>query len=276
MASYDIRPLQLRILQILKAVDIVCREHNLRYYLVAGTLLGAVRHKGFIPWDDDLDIAMPREDYDILMAHAREWLPEPYEAKCAETDPSYSGAFAKVVDSSTTLIEREHYAYLAGIYIDIFPLDGMPENRVLQHWQMTRYRFYCKMIYLLHRDPYKHGHGISSWLPLLVRRMFTHDELHRKVRRVMTRYPFATSRYVMDYDDKNLRGIMEKSVIDPPKPVLFENEEFAGMADPHAYLSKKYGDYMVVPDTNHQRQHNFFYLDYNMPYRQYKDQRDFL
>ena len=59
MATYDIRPLQLRILDILMAVDKVCKEHNLRYYIIAGTLLGAVRHKGFIPWDDDLDIGMP-------------------------------------------------------------------------------------------------------------------------------------------------------------------------------------------------------------------------
>ena len=64
MASYDIRPLQLRILDILLALDKVCKEHNLRYYLWAGTMLGAIRHKGFIPWDDDLDIAMPRKDYD--------------------------------------------------------------------------------------------------------------------------------------------------------------------------------------------------------------------
>ena len=276
MPSYDIRPLQLRILDILKAIDTVCRDHNLRYCLVAGTLLGAVRHKGFIPWDDDLDIAMPRDDYETLMTHAAEWIPQPYEAKCAETDPAYSGAFAKIIDSSTTLIAREHYAYLAGIYIDVFPLDGMPESRLLQHWQMIRYKYYCKMIYLLHRDPYKHGHGASSWLPLLVRRLYTHDSLHRKVRRVMMRYPFETSRLVIDYDDRNLRGVMQKSVIFPTKPVVFEGETFAGMADNHTYLTKKYGEYMVVPDTDHRRQHNFHYLDYDTPYREYVDTRKFL
>ena len=63
MANYDIRPLQLRILKNLLAVDKVCKEHNLRYYIMAGTMLGAVRHKGFIPWDDDIDILMPRPDY---------------------------------------------------------------------------------------------------------------------------------------------------------------------------------------------------------------------
>ena len=75
MADYDIRPLQLRILKILLAVDKVCKEHGLRYYIMAGTMLGAVRHKGFIPWDDDLDIGMPRADYDLLMSHSRNGFP---------------------------------------------------------------------------------------------------------------------------------------------------------------------------------------------------------
>ena len=75
MANYDIRPLQLRILKNLLAVDKL-QEHNLRYYIMAGTMLGAVRHKGFIPWDDDLDIGMPRADYDLLMANAKRMVTE--------------------------------------------------------------------------------------------------------------------------------------------------------------------------------------------------------
>ena len=75
MADYDIRPLQLRILKILLAVDKVCKEHGLRYYIMAGTMLGAVRHKGFIPWDDDLDIGMPRADYDLLSLIPRNGFP---------------------------------------------------------------------------------------------------------------------------------------------------------------------------------------------------------
>lgn len=87
MADYDIRPLQLRILKILLAVDKVCKEHGLRYYIMAGTMLGAVRHKGFIPWDDDLDIGMPRADYDLLMSHSKEWLPGLTRLSVPKTTP---------------------------------------------------------------------------------------------------------------------------------------------------------------------------------------------
>ena len=98
MALYDIRPLQLRIMDILQAVDSVCSEHNLRYYLWAGSMIGAIRHKGFIPWDDDLDIAMPRPDYDKLIANSKQWLPERFEMErimsAAENYCVYFGALS--------------------------------------------------------------------------------------------------------------------------------------------------------------------------------------
>ena len=149
MPAYEIRPLQLRILEILLAVDKVCREHGLRYYLWAGTLLGAIRHKGFIPWDDDVDICMPRADYDTLMAHAKEWLPAPYEAMSAETNGKYPGSFGKIIDSSTTLIERAHYAYLSGIYIDVFPIDGVPQSAWRRRLHFARFEFYKRIVYFL-------------------------------------------------------------------------------------------------------------------------------
>lgn len=165
MAEYNIRELQLRILETLKAVDNVCREHNLRYYIWAGTMIGAVRHKGFIPWDDDLDIAMPRPDYDRLIEHAAEWLPKPYEMVCAENDGVYPLPFAKIQNADTTLIERMHLKYLGGIYLDVFPIDGVPEGAVARKLHFARYEYYKRVLYLLFRDPYKHGHGPSSWVP---------------------------------------------------------------------------------------------------------------
>ena len=147
MASYDIDTLHSHILQILLSVDRVCREHGIRYYCWAGTMLGAVRHHGFIPWDDDMDICMPRPDYDRFMFHASEWLPEPLEALSIETSADFPGTFGKIVDSSTTLIERGHSDYVAGIYIDVFPIDGITGNPLGQRLATARYKLLDKLFY---------------------------------------------------------------------------------------------------------------------------------
>ena len=269
MANYDIRPLQLRILEILKAVDSASREHGLRYYIVAGTLLGAVRHKGFIPWDDDLDIAMPRSDYDRLVAHCREYLPEHFEMVCAENDDRYPLPFAKIQDSRTTLIERMHLKYLGGVYIDVFPLDGAPDGKIARWWHFFKYEYYKRCLYFCCRDPYKHGHGPSSWIPLLVQRIYTHKELLSKMRRLQTECDYDESELVVDHDD-GLGGVMPRDVVGSPTPIEFEDCTVMGVEKPDAYLRRKYGDYMVIPPHGGQRQHNFHYMDLDKPYKDYK------
>jgi len=276
MASYDIDTLHSHILQILLSVDRVCREHNIRYYCWAGTMLGAVRHHGFIPWDDDMDICMPRPDYDRFMQHAREWLPEPLEALSIETSADFPGTFGKIVDSSTTLIERGHSDYVAGIYIDVFPIDGITGNRLGQRLATTRYKLLDKLFYFLHRDPYKHGHGPSAWPILLIQRLFTHEWVRRQLRAANLSYDYERSVYVLDYDD-GFRGVIPKSLLGKPQPVEFDGHLLMGLEHPDEYLRQKYGeDYMVVPPHDKQRQHDFYYLDYNLPYKQYHDQRTFV
>ena len=113
-------------LNILKEFIRVCKENNLRYYLVGGTCLGAVRHKGFIPWDDDIDVAMPREDYDKFITLQKEFK-DPYFIQTYKTDKNYIYNYAKVRDSSTTYVENFFACTQMnhGVWIDVFPLDGM-------------------------------------------------------------------------------------------------------------------------------------------------------
>ncbi len=264
--NYDIRDLQLKLMGNMRAIDQVCREHHLRYYLWAGTMLGAVRHKGFIPWDDDMDICMPRPDYEQLMAHWREWLPAPYEVISHETDPTYPYPFAKIEDASTTLLERPDFKFLEGIYIDVFPIDGVPTSECRRRLHFRRYKLWRHLLFLRGRDPFKHGYGPRSWFPWLLHKTFSLAWMQNKVRSYMLKYDYDESQYVCDYDD-NLRGCMEKRILGTPQWYVFEDQQFLGVEHFDEYLSNKYGDYMQLPPKEKQVQHHFFRLDLNRPYK---------
>lgn len=266
---YDLKALHSKMLDILSAIDETCRKYNLRYYLIAGTMLGAVRHKGFIPWDDDADICMPHSDYDKLIAHSKEWLPKRYELICAENDKNYPQPFAKIQDSHTTIIEHAHLRYLGGAYIDVFPLDGMPDGKWAQRWHYFKYKHLCKLLYFTYRDPYRHGHGPSSWIPLLCRKLYTVEGLQKRIRRLLTKYDFYKCKKVLCFDD-GIKSIVDREVYGTPSPYTFEGRELLGVADYDTLLTQMYGDYMKLPPVEHQRQHNFYHLDLDTPYREYK------
>ena len=265
--NYDIRILQRKIIGNLEAIDAVCREHGLRYYLWAGTMLGAIRHKGFIPWDDDMDICMPRPDYEQLISHWREWLPQPYEVIAPETDPTYPYPFAKIEDASTTVLERPDFKFLEGVYIDVFPIDGAPADEQKRKSHFKRYKFWRHLLFLRGRDPFKHGKGPRSWFPWLLHKVYSLEDLQNKVKSYMTKYPYDESDYVCDYDD-DLRGVIEKRILGTPQTYPFEDKQFLGVEHYDAYLSNKYGDYMQLPPVEKQIQHHFFRLDLNRPYKQ--------
>lgn len=269
--EYEIRPLQLRLLELLKEVHAAFERAGLRYYMVDGTLLGAVREGGFIAWDDDIDIAMPRPDYERLISEHKDILPNYLEFVCYETDDSYPLHFGKIQDARTTLIERPHLYYLGGIYIDVFPIDGAPEGKIAQRLYDWRYKYLKKMLYFLCRDPYRHGHGPSSWLPLLSRRLYSLSSLQGKIKRWMMKYPFETSRLAAVNHNDGLGSMVSKSdVLGEPESQSFEGFPANGMKDNAAYLTSLFGEWQTPPPPGKRHQHRFWYLDMEHPYREFK------
>ncbi len=268
MADYDIKEIHGKMLDILTAIDETCKKHNLTYYIIAGTMLGAVRHKGFIPWDDDADICMPHRDYDRLIEHASEWLPEHYEMVCAENDSNYPHPFGKIQDSRTTLIERAHLGHVGGVYVDVFPVDGMPDSRWRRRLHFMHYKYLCKLLYFTCRDPYRHGHGVSSWIPLLCHKLFTIEGIQKRIRRMLTKYDFYESRQVLCFDD-GLRSVVPREVYGTPTPYPFEDRTLMGVEQYDYLLSHMYGDYMTPPPAGTEFQHNIHYMNLEMPYKEY-------
>ena len=180
----------------------------------------------------------------------------------------------KIIDGSTTLIERWSYNQLGGIYIDVFPLDGVSERRWRRKVRFRLYRMLNRLTYLRNRDPYKRGHGVSSWLPRLLQSTVSNASLHKWMKRLQTTHNYDTSRLIADYDSGE-RCVMEKSVFGTPTPVLFEGQELMGVEHPREYLTHLYGDYMQLPPEEKRRVHGFDYVDLEHSYHDYRDTRRF-
>ena len=137
----DLKALHDVMLNMLVDIDEVCRKHGLCYYLAYGTLLGAVRHHGFIPWDDDADIMMPRKDYEKFLRIAPDELGSQYFVQYYKTEPYYRHPFAKIRRNGTACIiqDHRHIRMHQGIFVDVFPLENAPSSKLMRKimWGMA-------------------------------------------------------------------------------------------------------------------------------------------
>ncbi len=266
---YDLREFQLRSVCLLEAIDKVCKEHHIHYYIIAGTLLGAVRHQGFIPWDDDMDIALMRDDYDLLMEHACEWLPAPFSIVNFKNCEHYPKYFAKIEDTSTTVVERLYLGYAGGIYMDIFPLDKVPDNKFRRNMHFRRFNFMRKLLYFVYRDPYKHGKGVRSLLPRVIQSLCTKQGLHNRCEKILTEYRHDPNcHYVMTHDDGY--KAYKAEIFGEPSTLTFEGVTADAPKVPDGFLSVLYGsDYMQLPPEDKRRSHFHDYCDLNKPYAEF-------
>lgn len=235
----------------------VCRRLDLRYYVLGGTMLGAVRHQGFIPWDDDIDVGMPREDYEIFLHRAQELLPDHIFLQTHDTDPEYPANFAKLRNSQTTFIESglQYRNINHGIYIDIFPLDFYPDKGQLL--------FRAKNMLLKMR--------ITDALSPGNERMKTKT----KAVRLLSRFLYPSIPSAIKKRDVLFKSVTEGTRIANhcgawlSKEIVpaqwygegvilpFEGLEVRAPSDYHAWLTQVYGDYMQLPPEEKRVGHHY-------------------
>lgn len=251
------RAVQLKQLGILREIDTICRRHGISYWLDGGTLLGAVRHGGFIPWDDDIDIAMRLPDVPRFVEAARRELPDTLEMQAPGSDPAVRMPIYKVRDRHSFLVEAaDDFArpYAKGLYVDIFPMTDYPSlpPKLVKRLALG----YCRANAILHSQHY-YSLRSAAELPYFALKRAGCKLLWRVASLGRMRGEFISNTL-----NNNGYGIMHRAdSIFPTRPIRFEDCEFSGPARPEAYLADLYHDFMKLPPEEKRRGHAVFYLE---------------
>ena len=269
MIKNNLRKLQLTELEMLMDIDKLCRKNKIRYFLVGGTLLGAVRHKGFIPWDDDIDIAMPREDYEkfINLCTKKDILGEKYFLHCDETDEKYYNPFIKVKKNNTTFAEKsiEKIDTHKGIFIDIFPYDYVPkQDSPLQKIQSILVKNIQATVYV--KCNINDSKEQKRKILYKIFNMFSTTTLKKMSRTISTIFnKNEANKYVVSLTGcfPYYKETLLKEKVFPLKEIEFEGHNFFGLQDNDYYLEKIYGNYMKLPPKNQRMTHNPEFIDFN-------------
>lgn len=258
------------LLKMAKDFHELCQEHDLQYYIIGGTFLGAVRHQGFIPWDDDMDIGMPRESYERFLKLPKEAFPSHF----IRMDKGYNKdhgdyPFIKLCNKKTTLVEDINEYRVEGVFIDIFPLDGAHNSKLLSKLKFKLSRFY---IYALWYNGSEKDHkSLNEKIKVFVSKKFNNRKIYSAFNRMLSKTSYDKSKYAGNFMGVwGYKEIMPKSYLGKPTLYKFEDTELFGPENKHEFLKQVYGDYMKMPPIEKQASHHLHeYLDLDLPFEEY-------
>lgn len=234
-------------------VDRICKKYNIEYTLIGGTLLGAIRHKGFIPWDDDLDILMSRENYNLFIKKAKEELNDKFFLQALETEPHYGLPFAKIRENDTLFLENmsKNVDINQGIYIDIFSYDNISDNKIIQKYLTLRYIF-LRMILLLKENYIIETNSKCKKIILFfldkIKIIFSKEKIIKKFHKIEDKYKNTNTKSIAIYGDIYFNKlIFPKYYFDKKSYLKFENTELCCIDMYDELLTDTFGDYMTPP-----------------------------
>ena len=275
--DFNIQELHTVQLEILKEFDRVCKKYGLRYFLAYGTLLGAIRHNGFIPWDDDIDTMMPYDDYQRLLSiDPSEWK-KPYFVQNENTDPDYGACFTKIRNSETTLIVEQlaHMDINHGVDIDVYPMIHLSDDL-----KMRKQQFRQTLVYMLLRvgePPRNHGKIMYLGGKLILGFLSPKNryKIEKKLLSKITRYQNLDTKesYVISGNLETMYQLLENNWFQSYVLHKFEDCEFPIPSGAKEWLAVRYGEnYMQLPPKELQgfKLDTFVKVDLHNSYKKYK------
>lgn len=242
-------------LELLKKLDEVCKKNNLKYFGDSGTLLGAVRHKGFIPWDDDIDVVMLREDYDKLRKIANKEFKEPFFLQNAYNDKGYFREHMQLRNSNTTAIlmyEGKKVSFNQGIFIDIFPLDEISNNIIERKIKSIKLNLYKRIFKIMFKKENDTNSKIKCCLKKIIRTVFKeenyykmYDNFEKTCKKVM--FKSDTVDKVSFLNNISSYRYLPKEYYLQTIEVAFENTIIPIPKEYDKILRKLYGDNYMTP-----------------------------
>ena len=265
-AEGDLRRLQMVELAMLKEVVRICEKHGLTYYLSAGTFLGAVRHHGFIPWDDDADVRMPRPDYEKLLDILPGELSDPYFVNHFKYNPNAHRYFMRVENPKVKIQRTQSKTgEICNAWLDIFPLDGMPKNKIhnkfrqLRLWNRRMWlqiSVFDEIVELKKKRPWHENLIIKIVKHTPIQHFVKYDKMWKKLDKAMKAYPVDKAKYLVNFMGYyKFRDMIPKSVYGKGAMYKFEDTEFNGPEDYQTFLRTLYGDYMKLPPEGSRNKH---------------------
>lgn len=265
----ELRKLQLIDINILNEVVDILEENKLRYFLIAGTLLGAVRHKGFIPWDDDMDIAMPRKDYDKFLDIFSKKLPPYLHVKNFMTDPTFKYYITRIIDDRYKVSElrnNNEAESITNVSIDIFPIDGVPNNKILRkayYFKVLSYRALISLIQKENIDTARKRNisekiAISLGTKLPLKKILNANKLQFKIDRMLKKQSDDSTYAGTIMGAYRTKEILPREYFGAGSTYEFEGRKFVGPTKYREYLRHMYGDYMKLPSEEQRESKRHF------------------
>ena len=262
---------QEKLLQIAKEFMTVCDKLNLSYFAIGGTALGAARHKGFIPWDDDIDFVMPRKDFEIFISEGQKYVNQAtYFIQTHKTDPHYFYPYAKLRNSTTTAIElsTRKLDINHGLWIDIFPLDyASSSEKITKRINKRRFLLFERR-FLIER--YSWGGFKNSLYNLIIRVLIPTKRMAFNLYNKMLEKYNVESNFLWWNWNRMGKPILKKEWFENYKEEPFENINIRVSDHNEDYLKSHFGDWKQLPPKHEQKSmHSFYILDLDKPYTFY-------